>query len=151
MSDEHPIIDDPDLGTFTRATAELTDGTVLTHEWYAGTLDTGEGPVELMLEGATAEESRALLPRLRSVVSRVETLRRSASDAIVVAFSQGEPEAHEFDEAATDLALDAIEATTEATTVLHFTDTCGTHFPEGYWPAVHLDDDDAVVQVTVES
>lgn len=150
MSAEHPIIDDPDLGAFARATTELTDGTVLTHDWYAGTLDEANGAVELMLEGSSAEDARALLPRMRTVVAELTTLRRAASDAVVRAFSQGDPIPAELDEAASDLVLDAVEATTEHTIVLHFTDSCGTHFPDGYWPAVHLIDG-TISHVTIES
>ena len=47
--------------------------------------------------------------------------------------------------------IEAIEAAADGTVVLHLIDSCGEHFPEGYWPAVHLGVDDSVVQVTVES
>lgn len=151
MSDEHPIIEDAALGTFTRATTELTDGTVLTHDWYAGKLAVDDTEIELMLEGTSADEASALLPRLREIVAGLDAIRRVASDAVVTAFSQGEPAPHELDDAASDLVLDAIEATSEGTVVFHLDDSCGTHFPEGYWPAVHLGPDGAVAQVTVES
>ena len=49
------------------------------------------------------------------------------------------------------LTIEAIEAAADGTVVLHLIDGCGEHFPEGYWPAVHLGVDDSVVQVTVES
>ena len=151
MSDQHPTVEDPALGTLTRAVSELTDGTVLTHGWYAGTLTTAEGDVELMAEGTSPAEVEPLLPRLREVASRLSTLRRPATDAVVTAFSTGEPEQHELDDAASDLVLEALEATADGDVVLHFTDQCGEHFPEGYWPAVHLDSGDRVTQVTVES
>lgn len=151
MSDEHPIIDDAELGTFTRATTELTDCTVLTHDWYGGSLVRDDSSIELMLEGTSAEESRARLPRLRTVVADIDSIHRRASDAVVAAFSQGDPEPFELDDAASDLALEAIEASADGTIVLHLTDTCGTHFPEGYWPAAHLGDDDTITHVTVES
>ncbi len=150
MSDQHPIVDDAELGPLTRATSELTDGSVLTHDWYAGTVPTADGEVELMVEGTSPDEVTPLLPRLRDAVSRLATLRRIATDAVVARFSTGDPEQHELDEAASDLALDAIEAAADGTIVLHLTDGCGEHFPEGYWPAVHVDGD-RVVQVTVES
>lgn len=151
MSAEHPIIDDPDLGAFARATTELSDGTVLTHDWYAGTIEADDGAVELMLEGTSADAARLLLPRMRAAVAELATLRRTASDAVVSAFSQGEPEQYELDDAVSDLVLDAIEAATDGTVVLHFTDSCAAHFPEGYWPAVHLAEDGTVSRVTVES
>lgn len=151
MSDEHPTIDDPDLGTLARATTELTDGSVLTHDWYGGSLAYRDSMIELMLEGASVEESRARLPRLRAVIADLDAIHRRASDAVVTAFTQGEPEQHELDDAASDLALEAIEAAADGSIVLHLTDTCGTHFPDGYWPAAHLADDDSITNVTVES
>lgn len=151
MSDQPSTIDDPRLGTLTRARSELTDGTVLTHDCFAGTVSVDGTEIELMLEGTSPDEVEPLLPRLREVVSRLAVLRRIATDAVVTNFSTGEPEPHELDEAASDLTLDAIESASDGTVILHLNDTCGTHFPEGYWPAVHLDVDDAVATVTVES
>ncbi|WEK60209.1 MAG: hypothetical protein P0Y60_12855 [Candidatus Microbacterium colombiense] len=151
MSDEHPIIEDPELGTFTRATTEMTDGTVLTHDWYVGTLSADGADLELMIEATSAADADALLPRLRSTVADLATLRRAASDAVVTNFSQGDPEPGDLEEAAADLVLETIEVSTDGTVVLHLTDTCGSHFPDGYWPAVHLAPDDTVADVTVES
>ncbi|MFJ4176066.1 hypothetical protein [Microbacterium sp. NPDC089696] len=151
MTDEHPIIDDPDLGTLVRATTELSDGTVLTHDWYAGTVTVDDADLELMLEGTSADEARALIPRVRETIAALGGLRRLASDAVVTAFSQGTPEPAELDAAASDLSLETIEASADGTVVLHLIDTCGDHFPEGYWPAVHLGEDGQITQVTVES
>lgn len=153
MSDQHPIVEDDVLGTLVRATTELTDGEILTHDWYAGSVATADGDVDvdLMIEATTPGEVVPLLPRLREVVSRLDVLRRVASDAVVTRFSTGEPEAHELDEAASDLALETIEAAADGTIILHLIDDCGEHFPEGYWPAVHLAPDDGVADVTVES
>ncbi|WP_449408549.1 hypothetical protein [Microbacterium maritypicum] len=151
MSDEHPIIDDPDLGTLVRATTELSDGTVLTHDWYAGTVTVDDADLELMLEGTSADQARALIPRVRETIAALGGLRRLASDAVVTAFSQGTPEPAELDAAASDLSLETIEASADGTVVLHLIDTCGDHFPEGYWPAVHLGEDGQITQVTVES
>ncbi|PRB65674.1 hypothetical protein [Microbacterium sp. MYb45] len=151
MSDASPTIDDPELGTFTRATSELTDGSVITHDWFVGTVSVDGTELELMLEGTTPDEVAPLLPRMRDVVKRLAHLRRVATDAVVANFSTGEPEPHDLDDAASDLALEAIEATPDGTVVFHLIDDCGEHFPEGYWPAVHLGIDDAVQQVTVES
>jgi len=53
MTDEHPTIDDAQLGVLTRATTELTDGEILTHDWFVGTVTTDDGELELMLEGTT--------------------------------------------------------------------------------------------------
>lgn len=151
MSDASPTIDDPELGTFTRATSELTDGSVLTHDWFVGTVSVEGTELELMLEGQTPDDVAPLLPRMREVVKRLHTLRRIATDAVVTNFNTGEPAPQDLDDAASDLALEAIEGTPDGTVILHFTDSCGEHFPEGYWPAVHLGIDDAVQQVAVES
>ncbi|MFK4852312.1 hypothetical protein ACI3KT_11800 [Microbacterium sp. ZW T6_19] len=151
MSDQHPVVEDDVLGTLVRASTELTDGEILTHDWYAGSVVTDGGDVDLMIEATTHAEVTPLLPRLREVVSRLDVLRRMASDAVVTRFSTGAPEAHELDEAASDLALETIEAAADGTIILHLIDDCGEHFPEGYWPAVHLAPDDGVADVTVES
>ena len=151
MTDAHSTIDDPRLGTLTRARSELTDGTVLTHDWFVGTVSVDGAEIELMVEGTSPDEVMPLLPRLREVVARLDTLRRTATDAVVSNFSTGDPEPHELDDAASDLTLDTIESASDGTVVLHLSDSCGDHFPDGYWPAVHLAVDDTVAQVTVES
>ena len=150
MSDEHPI-NDPELGTLTRATTELSDGTILTHDWYAGSIELDGAELELMIEGTNADEASALLPHVRETITALPVLRRLATDAVVTAFSTGTPEPHELDDASSDLTLDTVEASDDGTIVLHFTDTCGEHFPEGYWPAVHLGADGQITQATVES
>ena len=151
MTDAHSTIDDPRLGTLTRARSELTDGTVLTHDWFVGTVSVDGAEIELMVEGTSPDEVTPLLPRLREVVARLDALRRTATDAVVSNFSTGDPEPHELDDAASDLTLDTIESASDGTVVLHLSDSCGDHFPDGYWPAVHLAVDDTVAQVTVES
>lgn len=151
MSDQHPVIDDPALGRLVRATTDLEDGDTLTHDWYAGTIETDADDLELMIEASTPSQVEQLLPRVRDVVARIGTLKRLASDAVVANFSTSEPEPHELDEAADDLTLETIEAAADGTIVLHLLDTCGSHFPEGYWPAVHLGEGDKIEQVTVES
>ena len=151
MSDEQPTIEDPELGTLTRAITELTDGEILTHDWFAGAVTVDGAELDLMVEGTSADEITPLLPRLRATVADLVSLRRIASDAVVTKFSNGEPEPHELEEAASDLALETIEAASDGTVILHFTDRCGEHFPEGYWPAVHLGANGDIEQVTVES
>jgi hypothetical protein len=151
MSDEHPTIDDSELGVLARATTELTDGSVLTHDWYGRTIIVDGDEVELMIEGTNPRDITPLLPRVRETIARLASLRRIASDAVVTTFSNGEPEPHELDEAASDLSLETIEAAADGTIILHLIDECGDHFPEGYWPAVHLGAGDHVEQVTVES
>jgi hypothetical protein len=151
MSDEHPTIDDPELGTLARATTELTDGSVLTHDWYSGTVVIDGVELELMLEGTSPQDVTPLLPRVRETIADLTSLRRIASDAVVTNFSNGEPEPHELEDAASDLTLETIEAAADGTIILHLIDSCGEHFPEGYWPAVHLGAGGDVEQVTVES
>lgn len=151
MSDERPTIDDPELGPLTRAKTELTDGSVLTHDWYSGTVVIDGAELELMLEGTNPQDVTPLLPRVRETIADLTSLRRIASDAVVTNFSNGEPEPHELEDAASDLTLETIEAASDGTIILHLIDSCGEHFPEGYWPAVHLGKSGDVEQVTVES
>jgi len=151
MSDQHPTVEDDMLGSLVRATTELTDGEILTHDWYAGSIIVDGEELDLMVEATSPDEVAPLLPRLREVVSRIGTLRRVASDAVVIRFSNGEPEAHELEDAAFDLTVETIEVAADGTVVLHLNDDCGDHFPEGYWPAVHLGPGDVVSDVTVES
>lgn len=150
MSTVHPIIDDPHLGRLTRAETTLDDGDTVIHDWYAGSIPHGDHDLELVIDGADVADVEPLLPRARAVVTEIDSIRRRASDAILTHFSDGEPSAAERDEGAADLVLDTIETTADQT-VLHFTDSCGRHFPDGYWPAVHLDAEGNVVDVTVES
>ena len=151
MSDENPTIHDPGLGSFRRARSELTDGSALEHDWFVGAVSVDGHELDLMLEGTSIDDVEPLLPRLRDVVSRLDTLRPLATNTVVANFSTGEPEPHELDQAASDLVLETIEVASDGTVILHLTDSCGEHFPEGYWPAVHLNIDDDVEQVTVES
>lgn len=151
MSAQHPSLDDPELGRLVRGESVFEDGTVAVHDWYVGSIADGDSEIELMVDGTDAESIQSLLPRLRAVVADLEGIRRTASDAVITQFSDVEPEQHELDEGAQDLRLEAIESAADGTFVLHFVDTCGEHFPEGYWPAAHLDADGAVTAVTVES
>jgi hypothetical protein len=151
MSAQHPPLDDPELGRLVRGESIFEDGTVAVHDWYVGSIPDGESEIELMIDGTDTDAVQALLPRLRVVVTSLDEIRRTASDAVITQFSDVEPEQHELDEGAQDLRLEAIETASDGTFVLHFVDTCGEHFPEGYWPAAHLDADRAVTAVTVES
>lgn len=151
MTDEHPPIDDDALGRLARATTELSDGTVLTHDWYAGSVDRDGTELMIMVEGTSAAEASALLPHIHETLSALPALQRLATDAVVTSFSTTDPEPHELDDAAADLELETVEASADGTVVLHFVDSCGEHFPEGYWPAVHLGTDGQITRVTVES
>jgi hypothetical protein len=151
MTAQHPSLDDPELGRLVRGESVFEDGIVAVHDWYVGSIPDGESEIELMIDGIDAEAVQSLLPRLRAVVADLDGIRRTASDAVITQFSDVEPELHELDMGAQDLRLEAIETVADGTFVLHFVDTCGEHFPEGYWPAAHLDADGAVTAVTVES
>lgn len=151
MSDAPSSLDDSGLSSLRRATSTLEDGTVLTHDWFVGSAEIDGYTYEVMLEGTTPDEIAPLLPRLRATLADLPATRRAASDAVVTTFSTGEPTPTELDEAAADLELETVEAAADGTIVLHFTDTCGEHFPDGYWPAVHLDAGGDVANVTVES
>lgn len=150
MTTAHPIIDDPDLGRLMRAETTLDDGDTVIHDWYASSIRLADRDVDLIIDGADPDEVQRLLPRARAVVTEIDSIRRRASDAILTHFSDTEPSRAELDDGADDLLLDVIETTSD-TTVLHFTDACGQHFPAGYWPAAHLDADGNVTEVTVES
>ena len=150
MSTTYPTIEDPELGTLSRAETTLDDGDVVTHDWYSGALMIEGRELELMIDGADATAVNALLPRAHAVIADLDGIRRRAADAIITHFSDREPTQTELDDGADDLVLDTLEVTDEAT-VLHFTDSCGQHFPDGYWPAVQIDLADRIVEVTVES
>lgn len=150
MSTATVIIDDPDLGRLARAETTLDDGDTVIHDWYAGRIEVDDRELELMIDGADAAAVKTLLPRVRTLVADIDSIRRRASDAILTHFSDSEPTRAELDDGASDLLLDAIEQTSDHT-VLHFTDSCGEHFPDGYWPAAHLDAEGNIVEVTVES
>jgi len=150
MGTQHPTIDDSELGTLTRAESTLDDGQTVTHDWFAGTLASSDQEIELVIDGSSSEQVERLVPRTRAIVAELDSIRRRASDAIITRFSDGEPTPAELDDGFNDLVLDTIEATVE-TTVLHFTDSCGQHFPEGFWPAVQLDETNSILEVSVES
>ena len=134
MSTQHAAIEDPQLGTLSRAETTLDDGDVVTHDWYSGALTIDGRELELMIDGADVDQVGSLIPRVHAVVADLDGIRRRASDAIITHFSD---------------VLDTLEITDDAT-VLHFTDSCGRHFPDGYWPAVHLGLDGTIGEVTVE-
>ncbi|WP_336646282.1 hypothetical protein [Microbacterium sp. USHLN186] len=149
MSTPPQTIDDPELGRLHRAETTLDDGDIVVHDWFAGTLTIDGHEVELMIDGADADSVSILIPRVHSLVDDLDAVRRRASDAVVTQFSESAPSHTDLDQAADDLVLDTIEITDDST-VLHFTDSCGEHFPAGFWPAVHLKVNGEVAEVTVE-
>ena len=142
----HPV-----LGEFARDVTVLGDGEELVHSWYAGRTPLGDREIELLVGSDDPDQATRLMGPLAEVVAALPQLLRTATDAVVTQFSEAEPDPMEFDEAAAILQLDAVEASAEGLVVLHFTDTTGSQFPEGYWPAVHLGEGLAVEKVTVEA
>jgi hypothetical protein len=135
-----------DWGVFTRATTVLTDGDTLVHDWF-----TVDGEPELMLRATDSAEATALLPALGAFFADRAAWHRRATDAVVTRFGEGDPEPTELDDAADDLVLATVEVLPGREVVLHLDDSCGQHFPDGYWPAVRFDESGAVVDVTVEA
>lgn len=133
------------LGVFTRASTTF-EGEVRLHDWYS----LGADPV-LTLSTADPVVAAGLVPRLEAFLSGRDAWERAATDAVVIELSAETPTPDELDEAAADLALESVQAYPDGSVVLNFVDTCGTHFLDGYWPAVRFDDDDALIRVTVEA
>lgn len=94
---------------------------------------------------------RGMLPRLHHVFDQLQFLHRQAVEAVVYEFSEDAPSAEELDDAQRDLTLDAVEVFPDNDVILDLTDTCGSHFMDGYWPAIRFNGVDNVVKVTVES
>ncbi|MEU0540942.1 hypothetical protein ABZ319_13825 [Nocardia sp. NPDC005978] len=151
MNDAQTAVTHPELGVFERARTELTDGQVLEHDWYEGRALIANEELELMLETSDPDSARALLPVIATAVGALPTLSRIASDAVVGRFGDQPPTPEELEEAATDLRVVTVAARMDGTVVLHFEDTCGEHFLEGYWPAVVLDSAFEVLDITVEA
>ncbi|MEU6749390.1 hypothetical protein ABZ914_24470 [Spirillospora sp. NPDC046719] len=144
-------ITDERLGVFTSDAQPLSDGSVLYHS-FCGSMRHPDGrEIVLMLDTTEPQEARRLLPRLYGTAANLTALERRAVEAIVHAFTKGPPTADDFADARTDLSLSTIAVEDGGEIVLHFTDLCGKHFLDGYWPAVRLDHDDTVLDVTVEA
>ncbi|WP_416981781.1 hypothetical protein [Streptomyces sp. T028] len=111
----------------------------------------GPGGVVLLIDTEDPAEAERLAPRLRRAAEQREELARRAVEAVVRRFSVEPPTAEDLAEAGADLVLDTIEVDGEGEVILHFTDSCGKHLLDGYWPAVRFDERDAVVDVTIEA
>ncbi|QIK73522.1 hypothetical protein G7070_16195 [Propioniciclava coleopterorum] len=135
MSTPAETVDTP-YGRFARATSGL---------FVAG------GDPELAVSTQSAGRVPELAARLAAFARAPRAWTRRATDAVVRAFSEGEPSASDLDEAAADLRLETVEVRDDGAVVLHLEDGCGEHFMQGYWPAVRFDDDGDVVEVTVEA
>ncbi|MGI5322606.1 hypothetical protein [Actinomadura nitritigenes] len=144
-------ITDERLGVFARDAQTLSDGGVLYHSFCGSMRDPDGREIVLMLDTADPQEARRLLPRLHGMAENLAVLERRAIEAVVCAFTKGPPTADDYADARDDLALDTIAVEDGDEIVLHFTDSCGRHFLDGYWPAVRFDRDDTVLDVTVEA
>ncbi|WP_238343667.1 hypothetical protein [Microbacterium sp. RG1] len=133
-------------GVFTRDSVTSIDGEVRLFERFSVA-----GEPHLTLETGDTTVAAGLLPRLEAFLSRRALWEREATDAVVVEFSTEDPTQDELDEAAADLRAAQIVVFPDAAVTVHFNDTCGQHFLEGYWPAVHFSSLDAVTEVSVES
>ncbi|KUN76385.1 hypothetical protein [Streptomyces griseoruber] len=111
----------------------------------------GPGDVVLLIDTEDPAEAERLAPRLRRAAEHRAELERRAVEAVVRRFSVEPPTAEDLAEAAADLVLNTMVVDGDGEVVLHFTDSCGKHLLDGYWPAVRLDERDAVVDVTVEA
>jgi hypothetical protein len=133
-------------GDLTRAVTVLSDRERLVHDWYEG----GEDPA-IMVHASDPETVTQLLPRAAAFFTDPSGWHRRATDAVVTAFSEGDPTSEELDDAVDDLVVETIEVHPDGGVRLHLKDSCGDHFMEGYWPAVLFDTADAVTAVTVEA
>jgi hypothetical protein len=133
-------------GNFIRASTTLIDGEVLVFDWFVR-----EGEPEITLRTSDPDEAEALLPNVAPALSDLSGWHRRATDAVVHALSTEVPSPVELDDAASDLALQTVEAHPGGEVVLHLDDTCGEHLLDGHWPAVRFGADGSVIEVTVEA
>ncbi|GAB3147755.1 hypothetical protein GCM10027058_07170 [Microbacterium neimengense] len=145
MSDDLESLPSP-WGVFTRDSVTSIDGEVRLFERFSVA-----GDPHLTLETGDATIAATLVNRLEDFLSLRARWDRAATDAVVVEFRTEGPTQDELDEAAADLNAEQIVIFPDGTVTVHFNDTCGRHFLDGYWPAVHFGADDAVTRVSVES
>lgn len=151
MTDSPDAFTHARFGEFRRARTELGAGEVLEHDWYIGNVVVDGAEVEVMIGTGDPVRARVLLPDLEDVVGAFAALARTASDAVVTEFGGAETAPEELDDAAQDLRVSTIEMREDGTVVLHLEDTCGQHFLDGYWPAVSLNAERKVLEVSVEA
>ncbi|CAM3218394.1 hypothetical protein [Stackebrandtia soli] len=102
-------------------------------------LDRNGEAVVLVVSEADADTARALLPRLGGVVEDLTSVSRAGIRYLVDQLST-EPVAEvEYVEAYTDLAVTDVVVDATGTVTIHFSDGCGEHFLDGYWPSVSFD------------
>lgn len=133
-------------GELTRGTFTLTAGEVMVDDFFSLA-----GEPELMVRTTDPADAAALLPRFEAFFADRSRWHRRATDAVVTRFSEEAPTTDELDDAEGDLVVQTVEVLADGDVVLHLDDSCGEHFPDGYWPAVRFGADDAVAEVTVEA
>jgi len=141
---------DQTLGRFVRGHHLLTDGVRLDDDYFSLSREVDGRAIVFLARSVDPETVRSMFPRLHHVFEQRHALHRSAVEAIVYEFSEATPAPEELDDAREDLVLDTVEVFPDGEVVLNLTDTCGSHFMDGYWPAVRFSIDDSVVKVTVE-
>ena len=146
MPDESSVSLPSPWGAFTRDSVTSLDGEVRLFERFSVA-----GDPHLTLETGDVAIAAGLLNRLEEFLSHRAQWDRAATDAVVIEFSSEDPTKAELDEAADDLRAEQIVILPDGAVTVHFNVTCGQHFLDGYWPAVHFGPDDAITQVTVES
>lgn len=147
----HPDVTHPTLGTLSRSSFTLTDGDVHFMDSYGGEIEVAGATIELLVESSDPNVVEALAERLAAALAQLPALVRRSTDAIVTEVGDEDPTESDREEAARGLALQTLAASPGGGLVLHFDDTTGEHFPDGYWPAVYLGAENEVLDVAVEA
>ncbi|MEU5979240.1 hypothetical protein [Streptomyces sp. NPDC047315] len=105
----------------------------------------------LSAERVGPEEVAALLPRVRSVLAEFAAVRERAAAFLWEWGAEGGETEEERAGFHRDMAPTTLTVTAAAQFALHFESRSGSYFPDGYWPAVHLDGDLRPDRVTVEA
>jgi hypothetical protein len=92
----------------------------------------------------------ALLPRIRSVLGDFATVRERATEYLWQWGASGEETAQERARFLGE-AVPSILVVGPTAIEVHYEDLGEPYMMEGYWPAVHFDQDGIAVNVTVES
>ena len=138
---------DSDWGQFTRGPYSSEDGTEYFEQYYLL-----PGRPDLVLQTPDRHLAAKLIKVLQAALYELDDRQRTASDAVVGAFSGGaRPTPSELDEAAEDLVLETIVAHSDKTVVFHFKDSCEEHFLPGSWPAVRMNAAGEVLEVWLDS
>ena len=146
MSSMPPPVDSP-WGPFTRGSYLDEDGKEHLEQYFVL-----PGRPDLVLQTPDQQQAAKLLKVLESGLIHLDSWQRTASDAIVSAFSGGAlPTEDELEQAAADLVLETVVAHGDKTVGFHFTDSCEEHFLPGSWPSVRMDRGGEVLEVWLDS